>query len=545
MSELPPVAPDVLAEALDGMAARLRRRADALVADRGSWTVHPVDDGLAVDLGEVVTLLVAPSDTITDPQQVRCGCLLAPRCAHRAAVLTAAPVGQDRAVEDSPAAPAPSTAEPSERHLDDEQRRLLDVVGVHLSLLLTGGVHRADAEILGALGADLQLLRVHRLVVAGRALTAVLHGVDVVRGEDDTRQARTDLVRALGTLALNVHSLRRADADGGVDEDLLGQERQRYHPVGGLTLDPACVEPVLTGSGFAGVVVTFLDSRERVWTLHRVAPSDLAGIGQRYAAGVDWGGLSCDVATLSRSKVVVAGATASATGRLGGGRGVRASLAGSHTPSWERLCTADGRWQVLEGEIAGGGPTGLVLDTPTGRADLGHAAAAGRDSGGLALLARARGARVQVLVRSEGTGQVLLGVRPLDDLVATPEELGGHLWPGLDLVRRDWFGELHRDERHDELPASEIAAWQAPPSSVREVLARWLTRSALDGAGAVRGGGASLERDARALRAAGAPFAADLLDRLVEASHAGEVTGGRWSLDGGAFVRAWLALDRY
>lgn len=550
MSDLPSVAPDVLAVALEGLAGRVRRRADDLAVDHGSWTVRRLDDRLEVDLGEVVTVGVAPGDSVTDPEQVRCGCLLAPRCAHRAAVLLAAPVadgcgqGAARAAAPGEPAPQPDLLDDETRHLDDGQRRVLDLVAAHLGTLLTGGAHRADAEIVGALGADLQRLRVHHLVVADRALGAVLHGVQDVRG-DASRETRTALVRSVGALALNLHSLRRADAEGSIDDELVGQERSTYRPVGGLTLHPVCVEPVRTGSGFAGVVVTLIDAQDTVWTLQRVAPSDLAGVGQRYSAGVDWGGLSCDAATLARSKVVVAGATASDAGRLGGGRGVRASLVGSAAPAWERLVATDDRWQLLEGEIAGGGPTRLELETTHGRVELDHVAAARRDADGLALLARARGARVRVLVRSDGAGRSVLGVRPLDDLVSLPPELDGHLWPGLDLVRREWFGALFSDEPSAAPSADEVAAWGSAPSTVRDVLTRWLTRSVLDGAAALRGGATSLERDGRALRAAGAPFAAELLDRLAEAARAGHASQGRWTPDDEAFVRAWLAIDQY
>lgn len=550
MSELPAVAPNLLAETLDGLAGRVRRRADALAGERESWVLRTVDDGLEVDLGEVVALAAGPGDTLTEAGQVRCSCLLAPRCAHRAAVLLAGPVaarsdpGEEREREGEEAHdPEDGPGEGGDRHLDEGQRQVLDLVDEHLALLLTGGAHRADAEVVAALTADLQRLRVHRFVVAERALTAVLQGVDAVRAEA-TGDARSALVRAVGTLALNVYSLRRADAVGQVDDELLGQERQTYHAVGGLTLHPACVEPVMTGSGFAGVVVTLIDGRERVWTLSRIVPADLAGVGQRYSAGVDWAGLSCDAATLARSKVVVAGATASATGRLGGGKGVRASLVGAAAPAWERLAHADSRWQVLEGEIVGGGPTGLVLETAHGRLDLEHVAAARRDADGLALLARSRGTRLRVLARSEGAGRVVLGLHPLDDTVRLPESLAGHLWPGLDLVRREWFGELHRDEHLDTWTVEEITAWQPAPSSVREILSRWLTRAVLDGAGAVRGGEQALGRDARTLVASGAPFAADLLGRLAEATRAGSTSGG-WRPDAAAFVRAWLRVSQY
>ncbi len=560
MTQLPPVTPNVLAETVDALAGRLRRRAEALADDREHWTVRHVEGGLEVDLGEVVTVAVASAEEpVTDGQQVRCGCLLAPRCAHRAAVLLAAPVGDGPVTGQTPAEgpsepdvagqPEADTqdAEPTGRRLGTEQRRALQLVHTHLSRFLVRGTFRADPEIVGELVADLQLLRVHRLVAAERALTGVVNGVQEVQGEV-TRQTRIALASAVGALALNVHSLLRADAARAVDDDLIGRDRQIYRPVGGLTLHPVCAEPVQTGSGFAGVVITFIDAegREgRVWTLRRVAPSDVAGVGQRYASGVDWGGLSCDMRTLSRSAVIVAGATASTAGSLGGGRGPRASLAAAVAPAWERLCSVDDHWQVLQGEIAAGPSSGLLLDTADGRENLQYSAAAGRDSEGLAMLARARGARVQVLVRADGAERIVRGIRPLDGRIVLPEELNGHLWPGLDLVRREWFGSLQPDESPETFSPVEVASWVQPPSSVREVMERWSVRAALDGADAVRGSTTSLERDTRGLRAAGAPFAADLLDQLAEAARTEVLDGTGWSTDGPALLRAWLAVNEY
>lgn len=557
MTELPPVTPNVVAETVDALAGRLRRRAEELAADREHWTTHHVEGGLEVDLGEVVTVAVASADeSVAEAQQVRCRCLLAPRCAHRAAVLLAAPVRDSTEAGRAPASRTPDrdgagqpVADvqddvPTGRRLGAEQRRVLELVHTHLSRFLLRGAHRADPEIMGELGADLQLLRAHRLVVAERALTGALNGVPEIQDEA-TARTRTALASAMGTLALNVHSLLRADMAGAVDDDLIGRDRQVYRPVGGLTLHPVCAEPVRTGSGFAGVVITFIDAEGRVWTLRRVAPEDVAGVGQRYAAGVDWGGLSCDMRTLSRSTVIVAGATASTTGSLGGGRGPRASLAAAAAPAWERLCSVDDRWQVLQGEIAAGPSSGLLLDTADGRENLQHSAAAARDSDGLALLARARGARVQVLVRADGAGQVARGIRPLDDRIVLPDELNGHMWPGLDLVRRQWFGDLPLDEPTETFSPIEVASWVHQPSTVREVMERWSVRTVLDGADAVRGSTTSLERDARGLRAAGAPFGADLLDQLGEAARREMLAGTTLAGDGPAFLRSWLAVNRY
>ncbi|MFE2253170.1 hypothetical protein ACFXC2_41680, partial [Streptomyces lavendulae] len=91
---LPPVAPEVLAEAVEGLSARLRKRLDAAVEACGAGAEAGPDGTVALRFGEdaVVTLSPGPSGTVTDPAQAVCTCLLAPRCLHRAAALGAAPL---------------------------------------------------------------------------------------------------------------------------------------------------------------------------------------------------------------------------------------------------------------------------------------------------------------------------------------------------------------------------------------------------------------------------------------------------------------------
>ncbi|NUS16326.1 MAG: hypothetical protein HOY69_33840, partial [Streptomyces sp.] len=93
-TELPPVAPEVVAAAVEQLTSRLRKKLDATIE---TYTALPVtvEDGVRrVRCGEdaEVTLMTGPSGAVTDDDQARCSCLLAPRCLHRAAVLGAAPV---------------------------------------------------------------------------------------------------------------------------------------------------------------------------------------------------------------------------------------------------------------------------------------------------------------------------------------------------------------------------------------------------------------------------------------------------------------------
>ncbi|MYT23129.1 hypothetical protein GTW69_23055, partial [Streptomyces sp. SID7760] len=93
-SNLPPVAPEVLAEAVEQLTARLRKKLDAATRDCAAGA-HPGEDGaVTVRFGEdaLVTLRPGPGGAVTAAEQATCTCLLAPRCLHRAAVLGAAPL---------------------------------------------------------------------------------------------------------------------------------------------------------------------------------------------------------------------------------------------------------------------------------------------------------------------------------------------------------------------------------------------------------------------------------------------------------------------
>ncbi|MGW1274999.1 hypothetical protein ACWD5A_41205, partial [Streptomyces sp. NPDC002491] len=103
--QLPPVAPEVVAAAVEGLTARLRKKLDAAIE---SYTALPVGaEGMArrIRCGEdaEVTLTPGPSGVLTDAEQAVCDCLLAPRCLHRAAILSACPVAETAAVADADA----------------------------------------------------------------------------------------------------------------------------------------------------------------------------------------------------------------------------------------------------------------------------------------------------------------------------------------------------------------------------------------------------------------------------------------------------------
>lgn len=108
---LPPVDPSVTAGAVAALPARLKGRLDATVEQARTWPVASDGSTVVVRPDEKTTVtLTIPVATVADAV---CSCLLSPRCLHRAAVLSAAPI----APLDPTGAPQtldPATDEPAE-----------------------------------------------------------------------------------------------------------------------------------------------------------------------------------------------------------------------------------------------------------------------------------------------------------------------------------------------------------------------------------------------------------------------------------------------
>lgn len=109
-AELPPAAPDVVAAAVESLTSRLRKKLDAAIETYAAVPVTVDGGALRVRCGEdaEVILTPGPTGTVADAERAVCSCLLAPRCLHRAAVLSACPVADADADADGETEPGPS-----------------------------------------------------------------------------------------------------------------------------------------------------------------------------------------------------------------------------------------------------------------------------------------------------------------------------------------------------------------------------------------------------------------------------------------------------
>ncbi|MBQ1076602.1 hypothetical protein KBX06_26110 [Micromonospora sp. C31] len=342
---LPPVLPAVAAAAVAALPPRLHKRLDAAVERLAGAPVGPVDGGVSVDCGPEASVTLTPAATgaVTDPHQARCSCLLAPRCLHRTAVLLACPVA-DPATHPDPAATtamvSPSdgagaaaartgrtgtsagtvgragrSAAPTKA-----QRAAADALWRAAAAVLAAGVPAAGAV------PQAELLRAaHSARLAGlpRAESAALRTVRGLRAhrrrQDGHRLA--ELVDVLHDLLYVAGRL----AAGDPDPALVGVLRRAYQPDGTLEVYGVCREPVISATGYAGVVTHLVAADGRQLSFGDVKPGGPDRARDCARAVTEMGAVAVNHAVLARGGLRITGTTVSPDGRLGAGKGVRAT----------------------------------------------------------------------------------------------------------------------------------------------------------------------------------------------------------------------------
>ncbi|MFG2982059.1 hypothetical protein ACGFYQ_12510 [Streptomyces sp. NPDC048258] len=335
-TQLPPVAPQVLAEAVEQLSARLRKKLDAATAGCGDLAVREADGGVVLTFGEdaVVTLRPGPTGAVTAAEQAVCTCLLAPRCLHRAAALGAAPLADaeplaeaappPQGAEQQPATPGPTPGpEPEsepEDTLTDAQLRAAAALWQAAAEALAAGVTAGGAVVQAEL---LRAAHTARLAGLPRAEATALRVVRGLRAARERRAAQRlgDLTAAFRELLYTAALL----AAGSAAPALTGTARRAYAPGGSLQVYGLCREPVLSATGYGGVVTHLLAPDGAAYSVADVRPGGLARARGAGSASVALGGAVLDHAGLARGGLRIAGATVSPEGRLGAGRGVKAT----------------------------------------------------------------------------------------------------------------------------------------------------------------------------------------------------------------------------
>ncbi|WBO67930.1 hypothetical protein [Streptomyces camelliae] len=556
--ELPPVAPSVTAELVAALTPRLRKRLDAGMAKLADRPVVREGDVVRIAIDDDTDLeLHVPDGTVASVDAVRCGCLLAPDCLHRAAIASAAPVADDTGISsdtatstgEEPAAEQrtvePETAGPDQRAA---ARALLSAAAAVLEAGTDGAGAVLQAELLRAAHAA-RLAGLHR---AAASAVSVVTALRAARAADPDYRL-DDLVARLRDVLSVAH--RVPDATGAELAGLRGTARQPYRPDGSLRLYGLFCEPVLTASGYAGAVTWTADAGGRLYQVSDVAPG---GAGRALGAAdraVRIGDTALTHRQLSRAGLAVSGATVSPSGRLGAGAGVRAVAAAGAGWREEPL---DRLWAVPVAEQLGralsGGHDLLFLEVTL----VGTAAEASgecllaecgavvlrltrahddpalphRDN--LRLLAAARGSRLRIVAR------LIPAPHPRAQLLAAEH-------PVLSGTRVDvGFDRLQRTDL-PAVPASLARPVPAAPEEAPVHLLRRRVRQAVSGGRRVLSFSGDTAADARRLGRSGLVTAGELLEVLhaSAAERSRDVFGRLLPTDPDRFARAWLAAARY
>ncbi|MEU9399807.1 hypothetical protein [Streptomyces sp. NPDC048242] len=556
-TQLPPVAPEVTATLVEALSPRLRKRLDAGLAkladrpvDRDGDTVRiAVDDTTYVELH-------APGGSVTTPDAVHCGCLLAPDCLHRAAAASLAPVAElplaaeplvaDRAPQpQEPEAPEPERPTPG-------QLAAARTVWTAAAAVLDAGADGCgavlQAELLRA-AHTARLAGLHRVAAASSSVVTALRAA---RSADPAYRL-ADLVAALGDVLAVSHRLPHAE--GEELAALRGTARQPYRPDGSLRLYGLFSEPVLTASGYAGAVTWTADANGRLYQVSDVAPGGAARATGAADRAVRLGDTALTHRELSRAGLAVSGATVSPSGRLGAGAKVRAVRAPG--VDW-RADPLDRLWRVplrdqLTRALAPDSNGLLFLEvtfTGTVRESAGDCLLAASDGvtlrltaahddpslphrDNLRLLAAATDTPLRVIARLTPASH------PRATLLATehPTTPGTHVDVGLDRLQKA------------DLPAPTPPPQPAPPSDEPPVhlLVRRIHQTAAGGRRALAHPGTGGVTDPRRLAAHGLPTAAALLTELhsTATTRSRDTFGRLLPADPTRFTEAWLKAREY
>ncbi|MHB9863340.1 hypothetical protein [Streptomyces sp. YIM S03343] len=556
-TDLPPVAPSVTAALVAALSPRLRKRLDGGVAKLAARPVVRDGETVRIAVDDTTGLeLHAPGGVVTSADAIRCGCLLAPDCLHRAAAASAAPVAD--ALADAPGEPTHSAEDPAPvpveapRSVTAEQRIAAQAVYDATAAVLEAGVDGAGAVLQAELLRAAHTARLASLPRAAASAVSVVTGLRAARSADPAHRL-DDLVASVGDTLRTAHRLPHAT--GPELAGLRGSARQPYTPDGSLRLYGLFSEPVLTATGHAGAVTWTADAEGRLYTVSDVAPGGAARAVGAVDRTVRMGDTALTHRELSRAGLAVSGATVSPSGRLGAGAGVRAVRASGTVWSAAPL---EGLWAVpVADQVAraldGEGHDLLFLTvTLTGTvreaagecllADCGGVAvrlAAAHDDpalpfrDNLRLLAATPGTRLRVVARLTRAPlpRALLLATTRPDAPDTPVDLG--------------FDRLLRADL--PVPTAAPAVPTGPLDEAPLHLLRRRVRQAVSGGRRVLAFPGAGSGDGRRLRAVGLATAGDLLDELLAAAadRSRDVFGRLLAADTARFTRAWLAAACY
>ena len=559
----PAIAPAVVATLVDSLAPRLRRRLelDPRLAESWSWTF--TDGVWTVQADSATEVSLHADGVVSSKDQIRCSCLLAPKCLHLVAVVLALPVQE--------VAPQVTVLDEGERVAPDDQVQLTpaQAEAVDAAVRVGAAMLRSGAAAFG-LVIEAELLRTaHSCRIVGlHRLAAGL--VRVVQRGREYRDQRPEF--RLEALAADLHEVLSTALRlqrGPATVQLVGTARRAYRPAGSLQVAGIFTEAIVSAAGYAGVVTYLCDSTGRIWSIADVAPGEADRCQVAYGSSVGVGELRLSHAALSRAGLRLQGMTASADRRLGAGRDVRAVATGGAIWSdpplaalWDEPLPRqlDRVWAsfdldvtergagsdlvYLAGAVVGVAGAALIVDTPAGQMEClppsDHAELAYVEN--LRLLGSGPGLKVRFVGRVRtGTPRsvriLALGADESESGLPLPDEWKSRVNLGLDRLQR--VQVRGATGRPVVLRKAQAAT---PLTDPLDVVRRRLLQVVMGGAGAVcQPVWTAIEADERALERAQLRTAAALQRAMRAAVARGPVASGATD----PLARGWTALREY
>ncbi|GAA0211081.1 hypothetical protein GCM10010492_06140 [Saccharothrix mutabilis subsp. mutabilis] len=511
---LPPVAPAVLADVLDALPPRLRKRVDTSLDRASSWEITTSPTEARAELDPETTLTWTLHDgVLTDATNLACTCLLAPKCLHRGVAVAAAPItdpattppdatdappalapthpleSTDPATESAttPSGPTPPPRVDGESAVSPAEQDAANALWAACATILRAGAAGSGVVVRAELLRAVHTARVtglHRAAAGGLRIATALAACQ----SGDSSFDREVLAAELVDLMLLCHDLRTTPTATTAHR---GTARREYRPIGSLRLYGLCTEAVVTTSGYGGVITHLVDDTGTLWTVPSILPGGPERVPAAANGPVAIGESGLAHRALGRAGLLLSGGTASPDHRLGAGKQVRAVAASGApwdaeplTALWSRPLTdqltaafaaldlpESHRPPTLlfaEGEVTAPAGHALRMTTATGTLDLTPGNDTAREN--LRVLANFPGLPLRVIARPTldhpGTATPLAVASPA---LALPKPLDTHADLSLDHLQRSYI--THRSTPTQHLTPTS-AAIPTPLAPLKNVLHR-------------------------------------------------------------------------
>lgn len=328
-SRRPSISPGVLSAILSAAPERLQKKLDREPRAADAWEWTESNSGWTIKANEETVTI--PTQTIADIAQVQCSCLLSPRCFHVLAVLNTIQIesspSKDHAEEVSQAFAETMSEVAGQQNQPVEKLDLSPAQhsAIHLMFESIAGVLSSGLRAAGSVQQSRLLRAIHECRSEGLyRLSAgglrVMNSLRSLRDHHDgfsSAEAASDLHEVLEVCL-------RLQRQSEPVIQWIGIARRNFEPVQSLKLHSMFCEPLLTRSGYSGVVTWLIGDDGWIGSVSDVQPGNAKRIPQAWQSGVTLAGLSISHRELSQKCLLISRATRSVDGRLGGGESARA-----------------------------------------------------------------------------------------------------------------------------------------------------------------------------------------------------------------------------